>query len=61
MGESEPALLPDGAKEAIVASRERLAHSVGAGDAEAIIGASKDLTECVAKSLLDGLAGSYGS
>ena len=61
MGDQHSRLLPGSANEAIEAARGRVARAVDANDAEAVVGASKDLAETVAKVVLDAMGGSYGS
>lgn len=49
------------ASQAIVAASDRLERARAADDVEGIVGAAKDLSETVAKVVLDALGGSYGS
>ncbi len=52
---------PPSARAAIEAAQDRVQRAVDADDVEGIVGASKELIETVAKAVIDGLGGSYGS
>jgi len=53
--------LPASARAAIEAAQDRVQRAVDADDVEGIVGASKEMMETVAKVVIDGLGGSYGS
>src|SRR6266487_4080593 len=59
--ESIPNGVSDGAQTAIVNHAQRVDRAIAAGDVEQIIGAAKDLVECVTKVVIETLGGTYGS
>jgi hypothetical protein len=59
--DSIPNGVSDGARTAIVNHVHRVNRAVAAGDVEQIIGAAKDLVECVTKVAIETLGGTYGS
>jgi len=56
-----PSQVHKDAAEAVLVNADRLSRAAAADDVEQVVGASKDLVECVAKVALDALGRSYGS